>query len=118
MDLKTNPSIKDTTEHLINSMTEYMKESDSVSYKQQHIDQCFEIVTWYLENMNVASDKAKGMAIVKEAVIKLNQLNETCEHELIETGQREDLCDIIIAASELKGFSEDDDDITEDWREW
>ena len=54
----------------------------------------------------------------KKTVILLNEINEKCEYELIETEQREDIAEIIILSGSLKGFNTRDDDITEEWREW
>jgi hypothetical protein len=45
-------------------------------------------------------------------------LNATCEYDLIETDQREDICAFIIRAGALAGFNEADEDVTEEWREW
>ena len=37
---------------------------------------------------------------------------------LIETDQREDICDYLIKAGALLGLNEHDEDITEQWRQW
>jgi hypothetical protein len=48
----------------------------------------------------------------------LNDLNAGCDHNLIETDQREDIAEIIIIAGNDKGYNELTEDITEEWREW
>ena len=53
--------------------------------------------------------------VVKEVVIKLNELNIDHNH-FIETMEREDLYDINTAAR-IAGL-ESEEDITEEWREW
>ena len=58
------------------------------------------------------------MKAVKTAVVKLNKLNDRCDGSLIETDQREQLCELIITAARGAGLSSDKYDITEEWREW
>lgn len=48
----------------------------------------------------------------------LSHFNKQCGEVLIETSQREDICEIIIMASHLKGYNDMSEDITEEWREW
>jgi len=54
---------------------------------------------------------------VKAIVLDLNRLNKECGGGLIETGQREDLCELILTAAAGAGLATDED-ITEKWREW
>ena len=58
------------------------------------------------------------IGFVKMTVLRLNKLNEKCDFQLIETGEREQIAEIIISAGNLKGYNSLDDDITEEWREW
>ena len=58
------------------------------------------------------------MKVVEKTVLALNELNEPCDKELIETGQREDIAEIIILAGNLTGYNSLDEDITGEWREW
>ena len=55
---------------------------------------------------------------MKATVLKLNKLNEKAGYELIETDQREDICKYIIRAGALLGFNGEDEDVTEEWRDW
>jgi hypothetical protein len=57
------------------------------------------------------------MAATERAVPALNELNDRCDGCLIETDQREQLCDILIAAAKNAGL-DSDEDITQAWREW
>ena len=54
----------------------------------------------------------------KATVLKLNDLNERAGEDLIETDQREDICEYITKADALLGFNTEDEDVTEEWREW
>lgn len=56
------------------------------------------------------------MQVVKEVVIKLNELNIEQDH-FIETMEREDLYEFIDTAARIAGL-ESEEDITEEWREW
>ena len=55
------------------------------------------------------------MQVVKEVVIKLNELNIEHDH-FIET-MEEDLYEFIDTAARIAGL-EPEEDITEEWREW
>ena len=61
------------------------------------------------------------LALFKTAVLALNALNEEID-DLIETGEREDLCDLIdhitIAAGLMPGKYGDGDGLADEWREW
>ena len=48
----------------------------------------------------------------------LNSLNARCGGTLIETDQREDICEFIIRAGCLAGFNGEGEDGTEAWRDW
>jgi len=63
------------------------------------------------------SDKEKILCITKETVLKLNQLNNSCGGDLIETEQREEIVSLILEVIETAGI-EVTDDITLAWREW
>jgi len=53
------------------------------------------------------------MLVVKETVIKLNELNTKCGSKLIETDKRGQLGELIIISSELMGYNTRKGDITE-----
>jgi hypothetical protein len=36
----------------------------------------------------------------------------------VETDRREDICSILIRAGAVLGFNAEDEDVTEEWREW
>lgn len=50
-------------------------------------------------------------------VLKLNKLKEKCGGSIIETDQREDLCQIILVAARRAGLKTEED-MTEEGREW
>ena len=64
------------------------------------------------------NSKEESLSLVKITVEALNELNESTEFQLIETDQREDICEIIIRGRHLRGYNDMEDDITGEWREW
>ena len=109
--------IREVMKRLKEGMIAYISEDDA-PYTEKDIDVCFNILKEYLEKMHQSSDMEEGMKHVKSAVLALNQLNEACDYCLIETNEREDICEIIIMAGHEKGYNDLEDDITEEWREW
>jgi len=117
MKLIDNEKIKSLSTDLESGMIEFMKLGET-AYSQSDVEACMKIVAHYLDELDKTASNDDAMKLVETTVMALNQLNEKCDHEMIETDQREDLAEIIIHAAHLKGFNEEEDDITEDWREW
>ncbi len=145
MSLNTHPELLARKQNVIDSMTGYMKFGGAADaedpdfdpdfdagYVQANIDSCAEILDSYLEALTEAveghdleDDEDDGQAFnesileaVKTVVQALNVLNEQCEGGLIETDQREQLCDLIQTAASEAGLDTEGEDITEEWREW
>jgi hypothetical protein len=55
---------------------------------------------------------------MKKIVLALNKLNEKCEYSLLETDEREMICDIINKSAKKAGIEEADEDLTAEYREW
>lgn len=91
-------------------------------YRPADIQRCGEVIDTLFEDLlQVPATEGREAAIlaaVKDAVLALNALNEDCSGNLIETGEREALCDLIERAAREAGLPESDQDITEAWREW
>lgn len=117
MKLTGDKEIDNQIIHLIKSMENYMKE-ENPSYTQNDIDICASILVDYTVNIYKTQSKQEGMETVKSAVLKLNALNDKCKGSLIETGEREQIAEIIILASHKMKYNSMDEDITEEWREW
>jgi hypothetical protein len=120
-----NPEILEARQDLIDGMLSYMQADASdpdfdAGYTEVDVVKCAAIVDGYLSTLTSAegaADPAKIMQAVEQAVLALNGLNDACDGGLIETDQREQLCDIIIRAAQDAGL-ETDEDITEEWRDW
>jgi len=104
---------------LIEGMTDYIADSDD-SYTKADIKKCDKILQQFMARLGKLGDSAPEPAILdcgKKAVLDLNALNESVDGCLIETDQREDLCENILLAARKDGLASDKD-ITEEWREW
>ncbi len=125
MKIIENTDILEQRDALVDGMTGYMIECATNSefgapYTQADIDRCSLILDGFLNALDGAPQPVESdviLEIVKQVVLALNELNDECEGNLIETDQREHLCDIIILAANEAGL-DTDEDITEEWREW
>ncbi|MEK4361525.1 hypothetical protein MKX68_03295 [Paenibacillus sp. FSL M8-0212] len=63
-------------------------------------------------------DSEQIIKAVEEVVVAFNEMNEANDY-FIETMEREELADFIDKAARLAGLDiQEDEDITEEWREW
>lgn len=127
MSIPASPEVQSLKDDLLESMASFMRGEDDddegssgfeAGYTQDDIDRCAAIIDHFL----IILSKTRGdgdaiMEAVKEAVLELNTLNDNCDGNLIETDQRETLCELIITAAQDAGL-DTDEDITEEWREW
>jgi hypothetical protein len=112
-----NDEFQIKVEALKASMISYM-ENASPSYSKRDVEKSVAILNEYLKQIVATTTKEQGMQVVKSTILKLNDLNNKCNGELIETGEREQIAEIIILAGNKKGYNAIDEDITEEWREW
>ncbi|OPC36202.1 hypothetical protein BAX99_19285 [Elizabethkingia miricola] len=117
MESTGNQEFKTLIHSLKTSMQNYMEDANP-TYSQNDIDECCNILTDYIENILKTNSKEEGMDIVEYSVKKLNDLNEKCQYELIETNEREQIAEIIIIGGNKMGYNSRNEDITEEWREW
>lgn len=94
---------------LVNGMREHTEEGATA---------CDAIVSDYLAQMSLAVDQVEGLALVRNAVMSLNELNATCDGQLIDTAHREVVCAILTRAAALRGFCAEHEDPTAQWRDW
>jgi len=116
-DMKTLTATKD---RLITGMQEYLAEEADAGYTEADIKKCDKILLAFTDSLQKLGSAAAGPVIlecVKRAVLELNALNDSVGGGLIETDQREDLCEYILFAAKHAGL-EKDGDVTEEWREW
>lgn len=108
---------------LLDGMRTYMHDvlgdGGDPGYTEVDVARCEAILDTFLARMGAigTDDATSVMAAVKDAVLALNALNESCDHSLIETDQREMICELIIQAAAASGLGSGED-ITEPWRAW
>ncbi len=108
------------TENIANSMITYMEEWGGVDYTKEDVAKCEAILHRYLDALAAFETPTDEliMAEVETVVLALNELNEAVGYTMIETGEREAICEIIQSAAETCGLQDIPDDVTEEWREW
>ena len=99
------------------SMENHMKEANP-SYSQKDVNECISLLSNYVINIFKTHSKDDALLIIKTTILKLNDLNERCDHSLIETNEREQIAEIIILAGHKMKYNSLNEDITEKWREW
>lgn len=123
MDSATNADLKRIRTGLLNTMQGFMQpfenDGSNAPYCAADIGRCAAILDALVAKLDSAAGNAGCiMSAVQDAVLKLNELSKEVER-LIETGQREDLCEFIELAAAAAGLEiEAGKDITEEWREW
>ncbi|OUR76793.1 hypothetical protein A9Q75_15965 [Colwellia psychrerythraea] len=94
------------------------EDESEADYTSEDVKLC---ITSLLEFMSIMESEAQTVASakdhVKTLVLSLNSLNGQCGDCLIETDQREEICEFIqkVMSAANVAFS---GDITEEWREW
>ena len=108
---------------LMSNMKDYIKffkkDAGVKPYSSADVKKCGIILDDYLSILATNPTDNGILSQVETTVKQLNELNEQCDYNLIETDEREQLCSIIIEAARLCGYQfSDDDDITAEWRDW
>ena len=110
-------------------MLDYMKsfeeDGEECGYAKEHIEKCAALLLDYV-NALAAIGEPNDEAIMEQiqsVVLALNELNEETDFAMIETDEREALCEVIQTAAVECGLSdacveENDGDVTGEWREW
>jgi hypothetical protein len=111
---------------VLDGMFSYMKASEdpgygyACGYKLKHIDRCAAITREFLDRLSAIPRRDASSHVIGEVrrvVLRLNKLNKSCGGVLIETDQRELLCQFIFAAARRAGLPVAAD-ITVPWRTW
>jgi hypothetical protein len=117
MKLLEQPNLCDLLARLTEGMLDYMQ-AGHASYSEKDVEKCREILISHVEQLDTLNDRGQAQELVKATILTLNKLNQSAGEDLIETDQREDICAFIIKAGAIKGFNSENEDVTEEWREW
>lgn len=86
-------------------------------YSHKDIKECGNILDNYIDNLIEANQNIdKILDYVEKVIINLNDLNEKSNYTIIESEQREYLCDFIQELAIKAGLPFTDKDITKEWR--
>lgn len=117
ININKNKSIKEICKSLKKGMIDYLKYADN-EYSKEDVEKCMSLIENFVGEISKSKSKSDGLKLIDEVVIQLNELNNKCGGRLIETGQREDICEIIIRAGFDKGYNLKNEDTTEKLRDW
>jgi len=101
-------------------MRNYLVISNTLDYSELEIKEVDNILLEYYNDIYCAFiiNTTDYLPYVQEIVRKFNTLNMQTNYSIIETIERELLCDYIIKTTIRFGFLKDYSDITFAWREW
>ena len=117
MDPRVDEEVQAMLQSTLAGMRDFCADGEAF-YDNSHVTECERVLNDFLDVISRVDSAAEASESVRRTVEELNALNERCEHQLIETGQREGICAVIIRAGFLRGFNGESEDVTEAWREW
>jgi hypothetical protein len=117
MSVKDNEELKSLRDCVIEGMLDHLACGDT-GYTKEDVERCRRILEEHLDALSEVHNRDAAMVCVKATVQRLNELNEKAEEGLIEADEREGICEYIIKSGVLLDFNGEDEDVTEEWREW
>jgi hypothetical protein len=97
-------------------------ENGMEQYTTENCERAENIISSLISELEKTPDltEARKVNLIKNAVLDFNKLNEVLDYCFIETGEREELCDIFDNIAETVGIDTQkyDDGIASEWREW
>lgn len=117
MDIQQILKIKET---LVIGMINYLLEYNVTQYSKNDVKEIDELLDQYLYKIKTIKEINSPFYLptVEWVVKELNKINEKTGYSIIETDQRELICEYIIKTAIYYGFLLVYKDITEEWREW
>lgn len=104
-------------EAVLRDMREFLTEHGG-AFNEQDVQQCGIILKRYQDRVAKAADRVEALKHVRETVLALNELDRRAEDQLIERREETRICALILLAGRSRGFFEDGEPVTEEWREW
>ena len=91
-------------------------------YTVENCERADKIIKSLVSELDKAPDlnETTKVNLIKKAVLDFNKLNEELDYCFIETGEREELCDIFDNIAEIVGIDTQkyEDGIASEWRDW
>jgi hypothetical protein len=94
-------------------------------YTQENCDKAKKIFDDLISSLILIGEDAsenEKVELFKKAIMDTNELNSECDECLIETGEREDLCELTNIISLACGINPDEfgggEGLASEWREW
>lgn len=114
--------IEEKKKYLLHWMYDFIEDDDEPAYQASDVEEFDQIISVFIITvLTVDAEKKQNFTWIAgkiECLVKsLNELNNKHDNLLIETNQREDICELIDFVIEESGHSPLDD-ITKQWREW
>ena len=99
-------------------MLDFIEGEDEPDYSSEDVTACITLLLEFMSSMESDTQTIESAKDhVKALVLSLNELNHECGYSLIETDQREEICEFIQKTVTIVGVALNGD-VTEEWREW
>ncbi|MBU2883922.1 hypothetical protein KO525_12075 [Psychrosphaera sp. B3R10] len=99
-------------------LMDYIEGDDDPDYNVEDVDACIKLL---IDFHHLVQSKGRNLdealVLVRDLVLALNDLNLKCDECLIETDQREQICEFIFRVLDDANILFDGD-VTEEWRAW
>ena len=106
---------------LLEDMLDYIADDlDEEYYSKKDVKTCDKLIQKFIKDLEQLSSASMETVqpVVKDFVLSLNNLNDKCAYNLIETDQREMLCELVFLSVKDTIGDFGDIDLTEEWRDW
>ncbi|MCB1122569.1 MAG: hypothetical protein KJT03_13530 [Verrucomicrobiae bacterium] len=117
MSLEEDSELNQIKSELISRMLESIEEGET-SYSEENVEECRDVLNAHLRCLSQARNREQALNCVMNTVEQLNELNEEADHHLLQSRSGELICEFMALAGAKRGFNTEDEDITENWRDW
>ena len=95
--------MKEYIKSIIDNMLNFIECDEDSYYLESHVIECEFHLSIFVRQFETSTiNQNMAISYVKKLVTDLNDLNERCEHFLIEPAQREAICELIHSVLILK----------------
>ncbi|HZJ99536.1 MAG TPA: hypothetical protein VFC79_06000 [Tissierellaceae bacterium] len=117
-EIKNQPRLLDQIKHCIND-EEYENPFLAYNrYDERHIEKFDHILNEYIDQLKLSDgDSTQVSRSIESTILKINELNDLCSGQLIDSWRNERLSEYIITASQFAGF-QNAKDIIEAKKQW